>query len=269
MSEDDVLFGYRSQLFDLAARTTVSEACRVFGIHRSTYYGWKRRVERHGLEILRPRERRAAEAAQPALAAGGRSGSSLSRSATPAWARSGSRLSCARSAGEACSSRTTASGAAWAATASARAPSGWRSLPATPPPTSRRVRLRERHVEAERPGELVGMDCFYVGRLAGTKGPVWQLTAIDVASSFAWAELVTCARGNPTGEQTSKLACRVARELQSGRLATRARPHGQRRRVSRPLLPGHARPARRPPHADPRRPPADQRRRRSAAPDDP
>jgi transposase len=31
----------------------------VFGVHRSTYYVWKRRAERHGLEILRPRERRA------------------------------------------------------------------------------------------------------------------------------------------------------------------------------------------------------------------
>ena len=49
MSQDDVLFGYRLQLFDLAARTSVSEACRVFGVHRSTYYVWKRRVERHGL----------------------------------------------------------------------------------------------------------------------------------------------------------------------------------------------------------------------------
>ena len=58
MSEDDVLFGYRLRVLDLAARTSVSEACRVFGIHRSTYYVWKRRVERHGLEILRPRERR-------------------------------------------------------------------------------------------------------------------------------------------------------------------------------------------------------------------
>src|SRR5215217_9429347 len=58
MSEDDVLFGYRLRVFDHAARTSVSEACRVFGIHRSTYYGWKRRIERHGLEILRPRERR-------------------------------------------------------------------------------------------------------------------------------------------------------------------------------------------------------------------
>src|SRR4051795_5337845 len=59
MSQDDVLFGYRLQLVDYAGRTSVSEACRVFGVHRSTYYVWKRRVERHGLEILRPRERRA------------------------------------------------------------------------------------------------------------------------------------------------------------------------------------------------------------------
>src|SRR5918996_316003 len=58
MSEDDVLFGYRLQLFDYAARTTVSEACRTFGVHRSTYYRWKRMVDRNGLEVLRPRERR-------------------------------------------------------------------------------------------------------------------------------------------------------------------------------------------------------------------
>ena len=54
----------------------------------------------------------------------------------------------------------------------------------------------ERHVEASRPGELVGLDCFYVGRLSGTKGAVWQYTAIDVASGFAWAELHTSPR-NP------------------------------------------------------------------------
>lgn len=28
----------------------------------------------------------------------------------------------------------------------------------------------QQHLEVERPGELVQMDCFYVGRLAGTKG---------------------------------------------------------------------------------------------------
>lgn len=28
------------------------------GVHRSIYYTWKRQVDRHGLEMLRPRERR-------------------------------------------------------------------------------------------------------------------------------------------------------------------------------------------------------------------
>ena len=72
----------------------------------------------------------------------------------------------------------------------------------------------ERHVEAERPGELVGVDCFYVGRLHGTQGTVWQLTAIDVCSSFAWAELVRCPSGQPATAQTSRLARRVAADLQ-------------------------------------------------------
>src|SRR3954470_8369773 len=58
MTQDDVLFGYRLQLFDLAGRTTVTNACRGFGVHRSTYYRWKHEVERQGLEMLRPRERR-------------------------------------------------------------------------------------------------------------------------------------------------------------------------------------------------------------------
>jgi hypothetical protein len=59
------------------------------------------------------------------------------------------------------------------------------------------------------------MDSFFVGRLSGTKGAVWQLTAIEVHSSHAGAELCSCPRGNPTGEQTSKLARRVAADLQA------------------------------------------------------
>ena len=62
------------------------------------------------------------------------------------------------------------------------------------------------------PGELVGMDCFYVGRLSGTKGTVWQYTAIDVHSGFCWAELATSDR-NPRQEHASRLARRVAAQL--------------------------------------------------------
>ena len=36
MTQDDVLFGYRLQLFRLAGEVGVSEACRLMGVHRST-----------------------------------------------------------------------------------------------------------------------------------------------------------------------------------------------------------------------------------------
>jgi transposase InsO family protein len=213
MSEHDVLFGYRLRVLAYAARTTVSEACRVFGIHRSTYYVWKRRVERHGLGILRPRERRRprlpnqlspfVEERIVAFALGHpgygprRIASELGRDRWGGIVVSHNGVwRCLRRHGLNTRAKRLALVAGYAA-------------PYQPP----REPEPERHVEAERPGELVGIDCFFVGRLSGTKGAVWQLTAIDIRSSFAWAELVTCPHGNPTGTQTSKLARRVAAEL--------------------------------------------------------
>jgi len=59
MSHDDVLFGYRLRLFTLADELqNVSRACALMGVHRSTYYRWKRQVDRWGLEALKVRERR-------------------------------------------------------------------------------------------------------------------------------------------------------------------------------------------------------------------
>ena len=55
-------------------------------------------------------------------------------------------------------------------------------------------------------------DCFHVGRLSGTKGTVWQYTAIDVASAYTWAALHTTPR-NPSAKWTSQLARRVAADL--------------------------------------------------------
>ena len=72
----------------------------------------------------------------------------------------------------------------------------------------------ERHIDAELPGEKVQLDCFYVGRLSGTKGTVWQYSAIDIASAFAWAELSTSER-NPRARHTRELLHRVATELKA------------------------------------------------------
>jgi transposase InsO family protein len=82
-----------------------------------------------------------------------------------------------------------------------------RALRAAPPGRA------QPHIETERPGELVGIDCFFVGRLSDTKGAVWQITAIDTYSSFAWADLVSAPASGPTVAHTTALARRVAREL--------------------------------------------------------
>jgi transposase InsO family protein len=213
MTQDDVLFGYRLQLFDLAARTTVAHACRTFGVHRSTYYRWKAQVDRQGLEMLRPRERRrpvmpnqlprvleerivAFSLGHPGLGPR-RIAAMLAR---PAW---GGLIVSPNGVYKALRRHGLSTRAKRLSLLA-----GYRA-PYEPP----REAPPEPHVTTTRPGELVGIDCFYVGRLHGTRGAVWQLTAIDTFSSFAWAELVRCDGPGPDQGQTSRFAQRVARSL--------------------------------------------------------
>jgi transposase InsO family protein len=213
MSEDDVLFGYRLQLVALAGRIGVSAACRTFGVHRSTYYAWKQKIEQEGLGALRPRERRRPRMPNQL--------SPLIEQRIVAFSLGHPGLGPRRVAAELAQAR-------WGGLV-VSANGVWRCLrrhglstrhkrlslvagyaaPYEPP----RARVAERHVQAQRPGELVGFDCFFVGRLHNMRETVWQLSAIDVSSSYAWAELVSCPEGRPSAAQTSKLAQRVAAEL--------------------------------------------------------
>jgi transposase len=59
VTTDDALYRFRLRAFALATELgSVRAACRAMGIHPSTYYRWKHAVDRFGLEMLRPRERR-------------------------------------------------------------------------------------------------------------------------------------------------------------------------------------------------------------------
>jgi hypothetical protein len=59
VTQDDLLYRFRLRTFAMAVELgNVRAACRAMGIHPSTYYRWKRQLDRYGPEILRPREPR-------------------------------------------------------------------------------------------------------------------------------------------------------------------------------------------------------------------
>jgi transposase InsO family protein len=216
MTEHDVLVGFRLRLFTLAEELgNVSAACRAMGVHRSTYYRLKRRVDRWGLEALNVRERRRPRMPNEigphleqrivafALGHPGLGPRRISAElAREKWG--GIRISehgvwrVLRRVGLNTRSKRLA--------LVARHRDPYERRPPEPP--------KELHIDATEPGQKVQLDCFYVGRLSGTKGTVWQYTAIDVASAYAWAELRTSER-NPRARHTRELVHRVARELKA------------------------------------------------------
>jgi transposase InsO family protein len=211
---DDVLYGFRLRLFSLAGELrNVRAACRIFGVHPSTYYRWRGPVLRSGLEMLRPRERRAPRMPNQT--------SELVEQRIVAFSLGHPGLGPRRISASLAQER-------WGGLLVS--PNGvWRVLRrhglsrrisrlslvagyAAPPAPERPEPPAERHVHVDRPGELVGFDCFHVGRLSGTSGRVWQYTAIDLATSYVWAELATTPL-NPAARKTSALARRVAADL--------------------------------------------------------
>ena len=159
------------RLFTLAEELgNVSGACRVMGVDRSTYYRHKRRVDRWGLEALNVRERR-----RPRMPIrSGRTSSSGQCAFALGHPGYGPRRISAELAREKWGGLRISEHGVWrvlrrvglntrskrlALIARHRDP--YERKPQLPPP--------ERHIDAERPGEKVQLDCFHVGRLSGTK----------------------------------------------------------------------------------------------------
>jgi hypothetical protein len=183
------------------------------GVDRSTYYRWKRQVDRWGLEALRVRERR-----RPRMP--NEIGSHLEQRivafslAHPGF---GPRRISAELAREKWGGLRVSEHGIWRVLCRVGLNTRGKRLALiaghrdrderapSPPPL-------ERHIDADKPGELGQMDCFFIGRPSGTKGSVWQYTAIDVASGYTWAELHTSER-NPRSRHCQALLHRLAHEL--------------------------------------------------------
>ena len=201
MTHDDIVYDRRVRLINYAAEIgNVTEACRVFGVSRNTYYQWLKKAEAYGLSALLPRERRrphqpnemsseevavilAEAVARPTL--GPKSllrhlkARGVERSASGvAKILRRHNLGTAKQRVAALASLTAAD-AGQVTDAAMEGPFGFCLF-------------------ASHPGQVVALDTFYVGRLKGI-GAVWQLTAVDTATRTAVVQLVV-------GDKTAAVA---------------------------------------------------------------
>jgi len=189
---DDVIYQRRVRVLTLAAELgNVSEACRLIGVSRKSFYQWKKLADCYGLEALRPRERRRprqpnetpmwqvdvilAEAiSRPSLGAEQLlpfvedRGVAISASGTHKVLRR-HRLG-RRSQRLAALAQLTAVTGGPVVEEALEGPFGFCHF-------------------AARPGDLVALDSFYVGKLKGV-GTVWQFTAVDTHTRWAVVDLI-------------------------------------------------------------------------------
>lgn len=214
MTYDDVIFRHRLRVLSLAEELgSVSAACRMAGIHRSTYYRWKAASERYGLEILRPRERRHPKMPNQIP--------KFIEQRIVAFALGHPGFGPKRIAAELARKKwggiKVSSNGVWRVLKRHGISTRTKRLSliagyASPPEPEPQPKMKERHLEARRPGELLQMDCFFIGRLSGTEGVVWQYTAIDVYSSYVWARLHVTPK-NPSQVFCAELLLEAAEEL--------------------------------------------------------
>ena len=211
MTLEDKVHAFRLHLFERAAELgNVSAACRELGVSRALYYQLKKRHDTYGRDALHPKRQRGRPGRPPQLAA------HLERTviawalAEPAWgpqrlsdqlARQGIEISAStiyralkrhrlgkRAQRLVVLERHSAKTAGLLTERTRKAIEKARPMPST------------RHVEANTPGELVCLDCFYIGKLKGV-GKVWQITACDAATSYALAQIFV---GDPRSEVSAR-----------------------------------------------------------------
>ncbi len=156
MTPADIIYSRRCHVIERAAIVGVSRACREAGVSRTSYYRWCARASRYGLSALVPKLEHLAERGVH------RSGSGVHK--VLHRHHLGTRKL-----------RVAALAALTAADTGLVAP--------------RALGPYGFCLYASRPGDLVGLDCFYVGKLKGI-GPVWQLTAVDTCTRWAFCSLM-------------------------------------------------------------------------------
>lgn len=199
MTLEDKVHAFRLLLFRRAQELgNVSAACRELGISRSLYYQFRQRFTRYGADGLHPTRRRGRPGRPPLLDAVVERQILALALSWPTWGpQQLSDQLAIRGTRVAPSTvyralRRLGIGTRHARLGLLEAHSAERAGLLTQRTRRQLEKARpmpsRRHVDAKTPGELVCLDCFYIGKLKGV-GDVWQVTACDAASSFGLAEV--------------------------------------------------------------------------------
>lgn len=212
MTHEDIVYDRRVRLIEYAARIgNVSEACRVFGVSRKTYYEWINRAEEYGLSALLPRERRRPH--QPNAMSSEEVAVIVSEAIARPTLGPKSLLRHLKRRGV----DRSASGVAKVLKRHNLGTAKQRVIALASLTATETGQLTEAALEgpfgfclyASRPGQVVALDAFYVGKLKGV-GAVWQLTAVDIATRIAVVQLVV---GDKTAAVTALLLGELKRSL--------------------------------------------------------
>ena len=206
VTPSDIIYHRRLHVIERAAIVGVSQACRENGVSRTCYYRWVNTASRYGLSALVPKPRR-----RPAMP-NQISGYEEERILAEALAQPG------------CGARRLLESLSQAGVH--RSASGVQAVLRRHHLATRRQRaaalaaltaadtglVASRATEpfgfclwAAQPGDLVGVDAFYVGKLKGV-GPVYQLTAVDTRTRWAICRLLV-------GRVTAKAAAAFVKHL--------------------------------------------------------
>ncbi len=197
MTLEDKVHAFRLHVLQRAKELgNVSAACREAGISRTLYYRWKKQAALYGHDALHPRRTALHRGRPPQLDAVKERRMLALALAYPTWGpqRISDQLQL--------EGVTISPSTIWRALRRLGLNTridrllvlemhSARSAGLLTERTRRTLSRRKvRHVQAEKPGELVCIDTFYIGKLKGV-GKLWQITACDAASSYAMAKVVS------------------------------------------------------------------------------
>lgn len=222
MTRDEIIYQRRVRVLEHAEETgNVTGTCRTFGISRTSFYEWRDVAERYGLEALMPKDRR-----RPQLP-----------NATPTHVVAelltlavveptiGCRQYADRLADRGFTIGKTTVQKLLVEHGLGRRSARVARAAAITAMTTGLVTDAARTAEpfgfchwAARPGDLVAMDSFYIGKLKGV-GPVYQLTAIDTATRWAIMFILI---GPVRAEHTARFVEHVIRKFRRHGISVRA-----------------------------------------------